>query len=215
MGLPKNAELGVNLDAERLTQYVRSLVPVDQIMKSTSTVPANPKQVSPTTETKKKADETKKKADEEKQKVDEANKKAKKKEDEDDSDGYAETELTPENSKSEQILKNLTYDSDGKPLKDGHGVEQFGKYLISNHKKRTYLIKQKIKNGWRLQVNDVSPFHTYAEVTKATGHNDNTVFNHIGRGIRHNDYRISLWSKDLKFDDATYIAIHKKVMGRQ
>jgi hypothetical protein len=157
---------------------------------------------------KQKADEEKQKADEANKKVDEANKKAKKKE-----DGYEETDLTSENLKGQQILKNLTYGSDGKPLKDGTGVEQFGKYLVSNHKKRTYIIQQKIKNGWSLLVNKASHFHTYAEVTKATGHNDNTVFNHIGHGIRHDDYRISLWSKDLKFDDASYRDVHKKVIG--
>ena len=124
------------------------------------------------------------------------------------SDGYAETQITSEDLKGLHRLKRIAMDATGNPLKDKNGKDHWNKYLAINNKNRTYIIQEKKENKWKLVPTSSNiPFHNFTEVSKVTKHTDNTIFNNVGNSVMIDNFRITLWTKDLMFDVQRYLSV--------
>jgi len=125
-----------------------------------------------------------------------------------DSDGSTETRVTTEDLQGLNILTRIATDKSGTMLKDKRGNIIWDKYLTSNSPNRTYIIQTKIKNKWELvPARGVSiPFHSFIDVSKITKYVDNTIFNKVGDSVIHGNFRVTLWTKELRFNDKHYYA---------
>jgi len=125
-----------------------------------------------------------------------------------DSDGSTETRVTTEDLQGLNILTRIATDKSGTMLKDKRGNIIWDKYLTSNSPNRTYIIQTKIKNKWELvPARGVSiPFHSFIDVSKITKYIDNTIFNKVGDSVIHGNFRVTLWTKELRFSDKHYYA---------
>jgi len=102
-------------------------------------------------------------------------------------------------------LKRIAMDHSGTLLKDDKGADHWGKHLTTNNKNRTYIIEEKIKNKWRLVLdNSDKYFHNFTNVAKITKFNENITFNSIGDMVMTDNYRITLWTKELFFPVKRY-----------
>jgi hypothetical protein len=102
-------------------------------------------------------------------------------------------------------LKSIAMDPSGTLLKDDKGVDYWGRRLMTNNKNRTYIIEEKIKNKWRLVLdNSDKYFHNFTNVAKITKFNENIEFISMGDMVMTNNYRITLWTKELFFPIKRY-----------
>jgi len=128
--------------------------------------------------------------------------------DEDDDDDDDENTVTGDPTGDMEglyILQRLATDANGNQLKDKKDVVYWGKYLNINNVKRAYIIQEKKGNEWRLVTGGLSTLlHNFPSVSKLTRHNDNTIFNNIGDSVIVDNFRITLWSKSMRFSHEKY-----------
>jgi len=115
---------------------------------------------------------------------------------------------TTEDLKGINVLTRIATDESGTMLKDKKGINIWGKPLANSSPHRTYIIETKIKNKWELvpAVGVSYPFHSFINVQRITKYADNSIFNNVGNSVIHGKFRVTLWTRELKFSDKNYYA---------
>jgi len=105
-------------------------------------------------------------------------------------------------------LKRFAMDPSGAMLKDKKDNIIWNKILAINSPNRTYIIETKIKNKWELvPVAGIAiPLHNFLNVSKITKYNEKFKFNKVGDEIIHGKFKITLWTRELRFTDRQYYA---------